>query len=177
MSKAKAQIGNWPQKTLLHNGMLVCAVSCVCVGVCAWADVWDEGAWAKKLFSEVTRPLFFHFKRQCPKEAILLYVRVFTLSLVWVDSLTFSHTPSLSFAQEHTGSTGRVYSVCLKESDSYRPCVEKAKTSGKAIKTHTPNESWTWVKRGDSVDKKQIMVLTARLKHWVDSHSTSLQIS
>lgn len=111
--------------------MLECAVLCVCL--CVGVFVWAEGAELAVFKGDMAEifPFYLKWLNQSQNSYNgLLFGKTFTGSLSGSDSVT--ETLSVT----HTGPTGNVYSVCLKESDSYRPCTGKAKRSGRTIK-HT----------------------------------------
>lgn len=126
MSNVKAEISDWPQKTLLQRRVVsACVALCVCVGVCVWADGADaQKSWFCK--GDTTTGTISMSHRVAHRDWAALYCVSSTQLSYWDFNVLYLAALSLS---------GNVYSVCLKQSDSYRPC--KAKRSGRSINTRT----------------------------------------
>lgn len=126
---------------------MICSLCCtVCVG--RWAYEWAEGAEEaeaeKVAIFRGDMASIFHVmppERADKQQTFTLVKPSYLASLDWTmlcsgNSETYP-TLCLSHTHTHRRLMGNVYSVCLKESDSYRPCKEKAERGSSAIKRHT----------------------------------------
>ena len=131
MSKAEANTGYRPQKHIITQCRTGLLGGCIWVWAFFFFTPWAEEtrAW-KWLFSQGTWPTNLHFKWERLHQPIRsCWNRVCKRKKIQTEAQRAGHCPPSrnTASYMNTSAWEVICSVCLKESDSDRPCMEKAR--------------------------------------------------